>query len=76
MGAGSLLFSPDGKRLAYVAQVGKQQMVLLDGQAGKPYLGIVAGSLTFSPDSQHLAYAVQGEDQQWFSVMDAQEGKP
>ena len=77
IGAGSLVFSPNGQRLAYVAQVGKQQVVVVDGQASKPYKGIAVGSLVFSADSQHVAYAANDEAKDtWFVVLDGQAGKP
>ena len=77
IGAGSLVFSPNGQRLAYVAQVGKQQVVVVDGQASKPYKGIAVGSLVFSADSQHVAYAANDEEEDaWFVVLDGQAGKP
>jgi Tol biopolymer transport system component len=70
-------FSPNGQRLVYVAQVGKQQVVVVDGQAGKPYKGIAFGSLVFSADSQHVAYGANDEEEDtWFVVLDGQAGKP
>ena len=49
-------FSPDGKRLAYLAGMkDKKYFVVLDGVEGiGGYTGI--GYPTFSPDSRHLAY--------------------
>ena len=52
IGAGSLIFSPDSKRLAYVAAAGKKQFVVVDGKQGKQYDEI--GRIIFdSPDSLH-----------------------
>jgi len=34
IGKGSLLFSPDGKHLAYSARKGRKWLVVVDGQAG------------------------------------------
>lgn len=48
------LFSLDSKHLAFVAGIGDQNAVVLDGVAGKKY-GVVGG-VTFSPDSHHIAY--------------------
>ena len=50
------MFSPDGRHLAYCATRGKQQMMVLDGQAQKAYDSIVPFSAVFSPDGKRLAY--------------------
>ena len=71
----SFKVSPDSKRLAYAAQVGKRWVVLVDGQAGTPYDGIMTGSPIFSPDSQRVAYGVQ-VGRKWVVVVDGKEGKP
>lgn len=60
-----IVFSPDSKRLAYVARIRNQQgivedRVVIDGQEGPPYLG--AGRLVFSPDSSHFAYRATVND--------------
>ena len=65
--AGHLLFSPDSKRLAYIAQNDGNEFVVLDKKEGKPHGPIRMGnttiirirptSLTFSPDSKRFAYA-------------------
>ena len=49
---GSLIFSADGKRVAYAAQKSREErvMVVVDGQAGAEYDGIEKGSPIFSPD--------------------------
>ncbi len=51
-------FSPDGKRLAYIVEDGKQRVVV-DGKAGPEYDGIVDGTPIFSPDSRHVAYVAK-----------------
>jgi Tol biopolymer transport system component len=67
------VFSPDSKRVAYVAQNGLQQFVVIDGEAGKPYDDILVNwdidaafnlivtqpPITFSPDSGHFAYVAR-----------------
>lgn len=53
---GPPVFSPDGNRLAYVAQEGTQRYVILDGKPGPKYEAVYKGTLTFSPDSRRLAY--------------------
>ena len=52
-------FSPDSKRFAYVAELDKQEFVVLDGQTGKKYTQI-SNLITpiFSPDSKNFAYVV------------------
>lgn len=54
------VFSPDGKRVAYVAATGRKNdyIPVVDGKEGKKSRG-VAG-LTFSPDSRHVAF-ITGE---------------
>ena len=51
---GDPVFSPDGRRLAFRAQLGEARFVVVDGQPGTPYHR-VSGPV-FSPDSGHLAY--------------------
>lgn len=67
------MFSPNSKRVAYVAQNSSGQFVVIDGQAGKPYdeisvnwdvdggfnIFVVQPPILFSPDSQHFAYVAQ-----------------
>ena len=56
IGKGTLVFSPDSKRVAYEAQRGGKWLVVVDGVEGKEYDGIVEGTLVFSPDSKRVAY--------------------
>jgi hypothetical protein len=69
--ASALMFSPDGTRLAYMAQRGAKWMVVTDGVEGPPFDEVKAP--VFSDDSRHLAYAAQ-RDGQWRVVADGQEG--
>lgn len=62
---GTLVFSPDGKRLAYGAQVGSVfWVVVADGKEGKRFYrpsslpGSCISAPIFSPDSKRLAYAI------------------
>ncbi len=71
-GINSLIFSADGKRVAYGAQKGaKRVVVVLDGQAGPEYDGI--SSLIFSADGKRVAYAAQ-KGAKWLVVVDSEAG--
>ena len=67
--------SPDSQHVAYGARAEQKQLVIVDGQAGKPYQTILGGTLRFSPDSKRLAYGVQ-QDRQSFLVVDGKAYKP
>ncbi len=66
--------SPDSQHVAYGARAEQKQVVIVDGQAGKPYQAILGGTLHFSPDSKRLAYGVQ-QDRQSFLVVDGKVSK-
>ena len=51
---GGLVFSPDGKHVAYIAGDGKHAFVVADGKKGADYDYLEP--LLYSPDSQRLAY--------------------
>jgi len=83
------VFSPDSKRVAYIAQIGPgdprfgstEQFVVLNGEAGKHY-GNIWPYVMFSPDSQHVIYIAANESSrpgmagaQYFLVEDGKEGK-
>ena len=81
---GSLVFSPDSNRLAYVVRADKTQFAVVDGQEQKRYKAIYEGSLVFSPDSQRVAYVVEKDRGRGyreavvktkFAVVDGQEEK-
>ena len=72
---GAPVFSPDGKRLAYIAQEGSQRFVVLDGKPGAKYEAIYKGTLTFSPDGKRLAYFA-GRGSMRTVVLDGAEGMP
>ena len=76
-----LLFSPDGKHLAYLASLSQvlssnhMDVVVRDGVDSQPYQGVLDGTPVFSLDSQHLAFAAQ-RNGKWFVVLDAKESSP
>jgi Tol biopolymer transport system component len=85
IGRESLVFSPDSRRVAYVAGRGGKQLVVVDGVEGDEYgaiqarpvwptPGVLGGSLVFSPDSRHVAYLANRGDKQ-LVVVDGVEGK-
>ena len=65
---GPIVFSPDGRRIAYPAQSadGKWRMAV-DGREGKVYDALLPPS--FSPDSRHIAYQAK-DGGKWFIVVD------
>lgn len=70
----SFKVSPDGKRVAYIANAGDRQFVVVDGKEERQYDGIGEGTLIFSPDSRRVAYvAIAGNKQ--FVVVDGKEEK-
>jgi Tol biopolymer transport system component len=68
-------FSPDGRRVAYVAGRGKKFLVVVDGKEGPEYDRIGVGAPSFSPDSRRLAYFAE-RGGKTFAVVDGIEGKP
>jgi hypothetical protein len=61
IGASGLLFSPDGKRVAYAAQAGEDWLVVADGIEGKRYDGLLQGSrLVFDSPARLYYLAVMG----------------
>jgi hypothetical protein len=70
-----LVFSPDSRRLAYVAEKAPgREAVVVDGQESTEFGSVDAESLRFSPDSRHLALVAGPPDSlKVFIVLD---GKP
>lgn len=69
IGKGSLLFSPDSRRVAYSAQLRNKWFMIVDRKEEGPYDGILARPLTFSPNSQRLGYTVK-VGSKMFAVVD------
>ncbi len=74
---GDLIFSPDGKQVAYTAQEAKggPWFVFRHNEKQGPFETIGDGSLQFSPDGARLAYAAQSKGR-WSLVLDGQPGEP
>lgn len=69
------VFSPDSKRLAYIAGRDSQQIVVIDGSQEGDYKQIRDDSLVFSPDSQRLAYVASGTGKRWVVIINGSEGE-
>ena len=68
----SLVFSPDGKRVAFTARRDGKAMVVCDGKEGRHYPEVFYPM--FSPDSKSLAYWARSADfKQWFAIWDEKE---
>jgi Tol biopolymer transport system component len=65
-----ITFSPDGRRLAYVADDGKHQFMVIDGREEKAYHALWGP--VFSPNSKKVAYAARLE-RKLITVMDGEE---
>jgi hypothetical protein len=75
LGEGNPVFSPDGKRTAYVGMRRKNpagMFVVVDGKEG-PAMDELIDSPVFSPDSRHVAYGAQ-RGMRKFVVLDGKEG--
>ena len=54
IGGYNIIFSPDSRRVAYVAQRGNNWFMVVDGKPGPAYNAL--WDADFSPDSRHVAY--------------------
>jgi Tol biopolymer transport system component len=70
---GTPTFSPKGDRHAYLARQGGRYVVVVDGQAGRPYERILRPVL-FSEDGRHVAYLADRGKHAWTAVIDGREG--
>lgn len=70
---GALAFSPNSRRFAYVAVLGKKSRMILDGKESPDYDYV--GLPTFSPDSARFCYIVKDGGRMWLVVDDAAEPK-
>jgi hypothetical protein len=70
--AGGAHMSPDGKHVAYAAELGGKSFAVVDGVESPAYQR--ASAPVFSPDSKHFAYTVVRDGRHIFAV-DGVEGK-
>jgi len=70
----TIVFSPNSRRFAYVAQKDNKYSVVIDGQEGKQFDAIGNGSIIFSPDSNHVVYCAQTDNKR-FVVINGKEEK-
>ncbi|MRG94873.1 PD40 domain-containing protein [Polyangium spumosum] len=71
IGIESIVWSADGRRLAYPARREKGWSLVVDGQAGPVFEGL--GEVALSPDGGHVAYAA-ARGGAWFVVLDGEPG--
>jgi len=64
----NVVFSPDSKRLAYIAKQGQKYMVVVDGKEGKLYDDIDFSSHVFSPDSSQCAYIAKSNTKSMYVI--------
>ena len=67
----TLVFSPDGGRVAYAGRRGGRWRAVVDGKDGQPYDAV--GRPVFSGDVPHVAYAARREGKQHVIVLDDRE---
>ena len=70
IGGGSLVFSPNGRSLGYIARSGRARFVVIDALRKSRYT--MVGYLTFSPDGRHHAYTALDKTGA-FTVVDGRE---
>ncbi len=70
---GRPVFSPDSKRIAYIATDASQSYAVVDGVPHDRYASIIAESLAFSADSAHLAYLAKVDAATCAVVLDGKE---
>ena len=70
----SIATSKDGCHIAYATVKGEKWLVVVDGQPGPEYDGIMVDSLIFSPDGERVAYAAE-KGKKWLVVVDGQPGQ-
>ena len=66
-------FSPDGRKLAYLASKGDKKFVVVDGKPEEVGIDSLVGQMLFSPDSKRLAYGGRRANR-FFLVADGTKG--
>ena len=77
---GLLTFSPDSKRLAYVAtnynaNGDGRSFIVVDGKPGPKFNDVFSISITFSPDSKHVSYSAEPDSEKYCVVVDGKAGR-
>jgi Tol biopolymer transport system component len=76
--ASSVLFSPDSRRIAYLAHFGHRKRVYVDGKAEDVEMEFLVSGMVFSDDSKRLAYGGRGFNEsfieKFFLVADGKKG--
>ena len=72
-----IVFSPDGRRLAYVVSSNMKMQVVVDGRLGEPFddTESVRDVIRFSPDSRHVAYVAYREGRGYSVVVNGSVGE-
>jgi len=65
------VFSSDSKRVAYAAERGKEQFVVVDGVESKGFESVLKRTPVFSPDNKRVLYAAQ-QGGHWALVLDGE----
>lgn len=71
--ASSIVFSPDSRRIAYVARSGRTRKVYVDDKAEDIEMEFLVGGMVFSSDSRRLAYGGR-RGNRFFVVVDGKKG--
>ena len=76
--ASSVLFSPDSRRIAYLAHFGHRKRVYVDGKAEDVEMEFLVSGMVFSDDSKRLAYGGRRFNEsfieKFFLVVDGKKG--
>ena len=69
----SVLFSPDSRRIAYLAHSGPTRKIYVNGKAEDVEMDFLVGGMVFSDDSKRLAYGGR-RGNRFFLVLDGKQG--
>jgi hypothetical protein len=76
--ASTVLFSPDSRRIAYLAHFGRMKRVIVDGKPEDVEMEYLQGGMVFSDDSKRLAYGGRRLNEsfidKFFLVVDGKKG--